>query len=138
MVPMSWTPTIGTQIVAHLIGDYVLQPHWMAVQKTEKIQIAAGHALLYLVPFLIMRPSWLTMLLIVTSHFVIDHWRLSRFVVWAQNQFGPKQYRIAFPRDRTGDGLPWTMPLNVFTFLLIVTDDVLHLVANSVAFWIGN
>ena len=37
-----------SQIVAHLVGDYILQNHWIAVNKTSNSWIALLHALLYL------------------------------------------------------------------------------------------
>jgi hypothetical protein len=136
---VAWTPTIGTQIVAHLIGDYVLQSHWMAAKKSEKIYLAALHSFIYVIPFLIMRPTWITMAIIIGTHFVIDHWRWSRYVIWAQNMFGPKKYRLPFPKARdSGSAFPGTTPLTLATFLAIISDDVLHMICNSLAFWIGN
>lgn len=42
-----------TQLLAHLFGDYVLQNHWMALNKTQRWWPAIVHATLYMLPFLI-------------------------------------------------------------------------------------
>ena len=76
--------TVG-QLIAHGIGDYVLQSHWMATQKTQRSLAALCHVLAYAVPFLFLKPSLLALVVIIGSHFVIDRWRLARYVVWAKN-----------------------------------------------------
>ena len=39
------------QLVAHLVGDYIFQTHWMAVRKTESSFAAFVHAFTYLSAF---------------------------------------------------------------------------------------
>lgn len=45
------------QIVAHLVGDYILQSHWMATEKTKRSIAAATHAITYTLPFLLLTRS---------------------------------------------------------------------------------
>lgn len=77
------------QIVAHLVGDYVLQSDWMAATKTKKSVAALAHVLTYAIPFLFLRPSIWAMAFIIGTHFIIDRWRLARLVVWAKNWIAP-------------------------------------------------
>ncbi len=36
------------QIAAQLVGDYILQSHWMATEKTKRSAAAALHAITYI------------------------------------------------------------------------------------------
>lgn len=78
------------QIVAHLIGDYVLQSDWMANVKTKRWAPAVAHALTYTLVFLLLTFSWKALLFIFATHLVIDHYRLARYVCWAKNFLAPK------------------------------------------------
>jgi hypothetical protein len=40
------------QILAHMVGDYLLQSHWMATEKTKRSLAAGVHAGTYTLPFL--------------------------------------------------------------------------------------
>lgn len=81
------------QLLAHLWGDYILQSHWMALNKTRNTLVAWSHALLYTLPFLLLtgkapKPA-LAGVVILVSHFAIDRYALARYVVWAKNWLGP-------------------------------------------------
>ena len=39
------------QLLAHLVGDYVLQTDHMAVRKTKSFAVACWHAFVYSIPF---------------------------------------------------------------------------------------
>ena len=73
------------QLLAHMVGDYVLQNHWMANRKTSSSLAAALHVLLYGLPFLLLIDNWVQWAVIVGTHFVIDRWRLASYWVdfWA-------------------------------------------------------
>lgn len=45
------------QLLLHLIGDYLLQSGWMAANKAKSHIAAFVHALVYSLPFLLLRPS---------------------------------------------------------------------------------
>lgn len=77
------------QVLAHLIGDYVLQSDALATTKTQKSTAAIAHALIYSLTFLVFRPSPAAFAFIFGTHFVIDRWRLARYVVWAKNWIAP-------------------------------------------------
>jgi hypothetical protein len=77
------------QLVAHAIGDYVTQSDWMATEKTKRSVAALVHSLVYSLGFLVFSPSATAFAFIAVTHFVIDRWRLARYVVWAKNWLAP-------------------------------------------------
>ena len=112
------------QIVAHLVGDYLLQSHWMASEKTKRHLAAALHALTYTLPFLLITQSPLAIAFILVSHFLIDRYRLARYVVWFKNGArGPV----------TATGYPEDTPAWLSVWLLIIADNTLHLICNAIA-----
>ena len=80
------------QLILHLIGDYLLQSDWMALNKTKCSKAAAAHAVTYSLPFLLICPSAEAFLVICITHFFIDRFRLARYVVFAKSRLGPKRY----------------------------------------------
>jgi hypothetical protein len=114
------------QILAHLFGDYILQSHWMAQNKT-KASIAAGvHAVAYTIPFVAISRNPYALVLICFSHFVIDRWRLARFVVWLKN--GPWL-------PITATGYQDDVPAWLSVWLLIIADNTIHIACNGLAMW---
>lgn len=73
------------QLVAHAVGDYIIQSDWMATEKTKQSLAAGVHAVTYALPFLLLTRSPWALAIVVVTHFVIDRWRLARFVCWAKN-----------------------------------------------------
>lgn len=118
------------QLVAHAIGDYILQSHWMATYKTKQHVAAAIHALTYGIPFVALtyvsetNVSLLALAVIVGTHFLIDRYRLARFVNWAKNGArGPF----------TATGYADDVPAWLAVWLLIITDNILHVCVNAAA-----
>ena len=68
------------QLVLHAIGDYIFQSDWMANEKTKQSFAAAAHAFCYSLPFLILMPSLIAFMVIIVTHFIIDRWRLARYM----------------------------------------------------------
>ena len=118
------------QIVAHLVGDYILQSHWMATEKVRNSLAAAVHAFTYTLPFTFLTLDPAALALICGTHFIIDRWRLARFLVWAKNWPWPGGLAWA---DRTDTGYPADMPAWLSVWLLIIADNVLHIVINGLA-----
>jgi len=120
------------QLVAHLVGDYLLQSHWMATSKTKRHLPAMLHAVTYGLPFLLLRPSPAALAVIIGSHFVLDRWRLARHIVWAKNQLAPVGSR--WPWTLSDDtGYPPNTPPWLATWLLIVADNTIHVLINAAA-----
>jgi hypothetical protein len=78
----------GDQFILHAIGDYCLQSDWMANGKTKAHFPAFCHALTYSLPFLMLTQSPVAWLTIFGTHFLIDRYRLARYVCWAKNWLG--------------------------------------------------
>jgi hypothetical protein len=115
------------QILAHLVGDYIIQSHWMATEKTKHSFAAALHAVTYTVPFLFLTWSPAALAFICGTHFLIDRFRFARFVVWFKNGH-------MFPRGPvTATGYPDDVPPWLSVWLLIIADNTLHLICNGVA-----
>jgi hypothetical protein len=146
------------QIVCHLVGDYILQSDWMAAEKTKQNLAAAVHAISYTVPFLFLSQSWAALLFIAATHFVIDRWRLARYVVWAKNFLAPwarleisagkvildgravdipaaQQWLPPTPpfAECSKTGYPPEKPDWMAVWLLIIADNTMHLICNGLA-----
>lgn len=127
------------QLILHLLGDYVFQSDWMAQNKTKRFAPAAAHAVVYSLPFLMLKPSLAAFLVILVSHFFIDRYRLARFVVWAKNVVLQPLPLSSDERSRwhwsncSGTGYPSDAPPWLAVWLLIAADNTLHLAINYAA-----
>lgn len=83
------------QFLVHLLGDYVLQSDYMALNKNKKGWEGALpcliHVLIYTSCFLLLSASWKALLVIGVTHFILDHWHtpLKRFIWW-RGHWNPK------------------------------------------------
>lgn len=118
------------QLILHLIGDYITQTNWMANEKTKRLIPAFAHALVYSMPFWLLTRSPGAMLVIFSTHFLIDHFRLARFVVFAKNWITQPSLRWA---DCSTTGYHKDTPPWLAFWLLIIADNTLHLVINYAA-----
>ena len=127
------------QLVAHAVGDYILQSDWMATQKTKAHIPAFVHALTYSAVFLLFRPSLVAWATIFVTHFFIDRYRLARYVVWAKNyMLSPRQsWKVLGVRSSwfvcRETGYPVKDPAWLFVWLLIIADNLLHVLINGSA-----
>ena len=117
-------------LLAHLVGDYLLQSHWMACEKTKRWWPAVAHAATYTVPYVFVTQSVWALLTIGVTHAVIDRYRLAKHVVWFKNQLAPKSFRPAWV-DSKVTGYPSDTPLWMSTWLMIIADNTLHLLINT-------
>ncbi len=114
----------ANQIIAHLVGDFLLQSHWMAKHKTKSDLPAIIHAHVYTLPFLFLTDSVLALFVICFTHFLIDRYRLARYVIWFKNGARGRVTNTGFPDD---------VPVWMSTWLFIITDNVLHILINGLA-----
>ena len=150
------------QLICHLIGDYVIQNHWMANAKTRSCVAAAVHAITYTLPFLMLTRSPLVLAIITGTHFLIDRFRLARYWVafWGVGCDGwvPKQLRALAchravvaeqtmransfspaPSDACIEAIkaeyqpPEPAPPFLAVWLLIIVDNTMHLAINAAA-----
>lgn len=64
---------------AHVIGDFILQNEWMAVNKKRNSGACLVHVLIYLLPFLGGQLRWWQIVLIGLQHFAQDR---TGFIFW--------------------------------------------------------
>lgn len=126
---MSIATAIALTGLAHMVGDYLIQSDWMAQQKTKRWWPAIAHGLSYALPFVFITRSPLALVVIAGTHVVIDHYRLARHVVWAKNQLAPADFRPA----HTATGHSDDRPVWLSTWLLIIADNILHMLINVAA-----
>jgi hypothetical protein len=117
------------EALAHLVGDYVAQSHWMASKKTSENLPAAIHAATYAACFLPLTRDWRRLAVIGGSHYLIDRYRLARHVSWLKNQAGPAAQRPGHTATGYSDETPDWLAF----WLLIITDNTMHLLINHVA-----
>jgi hypothetical protein len=125
----------ANQLVAHAVGDYLFQSHWMAQEKTRARTPAIVHAVTYTLAFLPLTRSPWRLASIAATHFLIDRYRLTRYVVWAKNQMTP---RNSLYRPTRGEfatlqtGYPIGTPPWLAVWLLIIADSTIHVLLNSI------
>lgn len=126
------------QLVAHAIGDYIIQSHWMATEKTRNSVAASIHAITYTLPFLLITKSPEALAVICGTHFLVDRFRLALFVVWLKN--GP--WKIVRTDEGwlklkpiTSTGYGEDVPAWLSVWLLIAADNIIHVIINGLAIW---
>lgn len=129
---------IAEGFLAHLVGDYILQSHWMATEKVKRWLPALIHGLAYTLPFAVITRSAWALLVIGATHAVLDRYRVAKYVTWAKNLMAPKASRVTLREASANGGFPATVPAGLATALLIVADNTLHIAINSAALsWLG-
>ncbi len=89
------------------------------------------NAITYGIPFLFLEVSMPALAVIVATHFVIDRWRLARYVVYAKNWLSPSG--AGTWEECSGTGYPNSKPAFLAVWLLIIADNVMHVLINGVA-----
>lgn len=105
-------------IYAHLIGDYILQNDWMALNKKKKSFSALVHVITYCIPFVFCHLELWQILLIGIQHYFVDR---TNFVVWFMKVKGSEKFA-------TGPCSPWS---------IIVIDNILHILWIAFVVWLG-
>ena len=95
-------------IIAHLIGDYIIQNDWMAKNKKISSFVCFIHVLTYMIPFLFCGLSVVQFVLIAMQHFIQDR---TNFIVWFMKIKGSENFANA-------PMAPWS---------IIVTDNIIHI-----------
>lgn len=133
-------------LLAHFVGDYIIQNQWMADHKTTKWLPALVHGFTYTIPFLIATQSIAALLVIALTHAVIDRYRLPKYLIWFKNQLGPKSSRFSWyddPKDFNyklphqlndpATGFPQSVPKWMSVWMLIIVDNTIHVAINFAA-----
>jgi|SRR6266850_429475 len=114
------------QLILHLIGDFVTQSDWMARNKTTHSWVALCHAIVYSAPFFLIG-SVAAVGVIFATHFVIDRFRLVRYLIWAKNCLAPSHHPWA---ESAETGFHKSTPEWLAVWLMIVVDATMHLACN--------
>lgn len=86
-------------VLAHFIGDFLLQNDWMAAGKKNSSLICSIHVVLYMIPFIFLTDcTWLQLTLIALQHWIQDR---TKFVSWWCNIMGSFQVELKH------NTLPW-------------------------------
>lgn len=119
-------------VLAHLVGDYLIQSHWMATKKTEQWLPAIAHGVTYTIPYALVTQSPWALMVIGGTHIIIDRFRLARHLAWFKNQLAPKSSRFTWASAK-GTGYPADTPPWLAVWLMIIADNTLHLLINTAA-----
>lgn len=117
------------EILAHGAGDYLIQTDWMASEKLRRWDAAAVHAVTYAACFLPITRNWKALAVIGGTHMVLDRFRIAKHIAWAKNQLAPRKYRFA----PTSTGYSADKPEYLSFWLMIITDNVMHMLINRLA-----
>lgn len=119
-------------LLAHLVGDYIIQSHWMACEKTKRWWPAIAHGLTYTLPYMLITQSPVALAVIAGTHIIIDRFRLAKHLVWAKNQLAPKAFRPVWA-DAKATGYTSETPAWMSVWLMIIADNTIHLLINTAA-----
>ena len=125
---------IGAILLAHLVGDYLLQNDEMATKKTTSWAWALLHGAVYTLPFMLITLNPWALLIIGGTHAIIDRYRLAKHFIWAYNNFTTtKAFHYEWSEAKANGGYPASKPVWMSTWLMIVIDNSLHLLLNVAA-----
>lgn len=125
--------TLFGLIAAHFVGDYILQSGWMANEKTKRWWPAIAHGLVYTIPFLFVTQSPLALFVIASTHVIIDHYRLAKYVVFAKEFIAPRKFHPTWADAKDNFGYPSAVPAWLSGWLLFIADNTLHFLINAAA-----
>ena len=124
-------------MLSHFIADFMLQPKWMAIQKTKSTAICALHCLIYSIPVsaviaLTMPWQWWIPLAVFIPHFVIDRTALAYWwMVISKNRDFTAAYKKRDSFEEFYDA-PFT------AIVYVVIDQTMHaLCLWAVVFYLG-
>lgn len=85
-------------VLAHFIGDFLLQNDYQAINKKKSSLVCFSHVLWYCVPFVLTTATPFMIFLIFVQHFIQDRWG---FIKWYCHRFG------VFQGELKQSVLPW-------------------------------
>jgi hypothetical protein len=130
------------QLLCHLVGDYFLQSDWMALNKNKRTFPCLVHVILYTLPFLIITTDPDALFWIAFTHFLLDRWSLTKYIIWAKNFMNPTFSYHPFDKccvtgyydDWFNDpSEPEVRKKFITTWLYIISDNTIHFILN---YWI--
>lgn len=125
--------TLFGLIMAHFVGDYILQSGWMANEKTKHWWPAIAHGLTYTLPFLLVTQSPWALLVIAVTHIVIDRYRLAKYITFAKEFIAPRRTWPTWDDAKNNAGFPSSTPPWLSFWLMFIVDNTLHMLINAAA-----
>lgn len=111
------------QLLLHLFGDFIVQNDYVALNKKKNTLkgwlYCLWHCTTYSLPFLLIT-GWRATTLIGISHFIVDKTNIVPHFLRLRN-FAPDTKNFGFLQDR---------PFAITIWLMIFTDNSLHLILN--------
>lgn len=112
------------QVLAHLIGDYLLQNDWMAANKRKSSFVCLVHCFFYALPFVFLCHATLGQVsVIMGSHFLIDRFGLAQYWVKLIN-WNWRSVNFGFDNNK---------PRYLSVWLLIIVDNTFHVMCNYIS-----
>jgi hypothetical protein len=127
------------QLLLHLLGDFIIQNDWMALNKKKKSWIGElachVHCITYALPFLFIA-SPLSVLIIYITHYLIDRTNVIMYFlafrnntkkeIWKKSSYGRK-YMIY---DISNFGFNKIRPFAISIWLFFIVDNCFHIAIN--------
>lgn len=121
-------------VILHIVGDYLIQSHWMATEKIHRWWPAIVHGVTYTIPFLLLTRSPLALLVICVTHIIIDHYRLAKHLIWIKNFLAPRSYhKPTWSEAKYNNGFSENVPMWLSMWLMIINDNTVHILINFAA-----
>lgn len=109
------------QLIAHLVGDFILQTDKQAMTKKHDFKQALIHSITYTIPFLFITLSIPALLVICLTHAIIDH---NKFIEAFRRKLNGTTTETGFAEER---------PAFITIWINIIADNTLHLLINYLA-----
>ena len=139
------------QLLIHLFGDFVLQTDKQALNKKKNtyygFRMCLTHCAIYTFPFILLTQSLTALVVIFSTHFVIDKTNIVAYFIAIKN--GTRAYyRSKVPillrsskteedlstyYDISNFGFNVERPFAISIWLMIITDNTIHLIINYFA-----
>ena len=116
-------------LLAHLVGDYLLQNDWMAQKKTQNWWPACLHALTYSIFFLLIANIFAVAVIFFT-HLLIDRFRLIKYVLRLKEWRWKTEWGYITTKEESEEYQTDIKPPWMWVWLMIIADNTLHLTIN--------
>jgi hypothetical protein len=130
--------------LAHFIGDFVLQSTFIAERKLQNFLVCIFHVLVYSIPFyFLVSTNWTFLGVIAITHLIMDFLRIAEFVSYLKNVLInhkiwilDKQELQRYSWFNCKYGYPKDVPEHLASWLLIIVDQILHIISNAFIYYV--
>ena len=103
----------------------------MALNKKDRFSVALIHAIFYSIPFLFLINTLWALFIIISTHALIDHFSVAKYVCYTKNFIAPSENWPKWEESQPF-GYSQDRPFPLVVWLYIITDNILHLIINYV------